>query len=174
MPENLPGVELTLRFSRHAQDPSSPFHLDVFDVQMALGSSAIVEEYLLDAKPATLQVTANRYAILTNRGSIRRVVSDFYTGYPNLVNQDAANGQYPTKGPTEFRVTGLDQTSDIVMSEAKQSQLGSCDLDRPTRMELCSLDRCLTIPGTPYANRFCTQLEAWMQSNYTGPYGAVR
>jgi hypothetical protein len=129
----------------------------------------------LYVKPTTLQVTANGYAIITNTGSIQRVVSDFYTYYTNLVNQYAANGQYPMNGPTEFRVTGLDQTSDVVMSGAQQPQL-SVLRPRPDQSTWnCAVwIDALTIPGTPYADEFYTQLEAWMQSNYTGSYGAVR
>jgi FAD/FMN-containing dehydrogenase len=129
----------------------------------------------LYVKPTTLQVTANGYAIVTNTNSIQRVVSDFYTYYTNLVNQYAANGQYPMNGPTEFRVTGLDQVSDVAMSGAQQPQLSALRPrpDQPSWNCAVWIDA-LTIPGTPYADEFYTQLEAWMLSNYTGSYGAVR
>jgi FAD/FMN-containing dehydrogenase len=129
----------------------------------------------LYVKPTTLQVTANGYAILTSTSSIQQVVHDFYTYYTNLVNQYEANGQYPMNGPTEFRVTGLDQTSDVVMSGAQQPQLGVLRPrpDHPAWNCAVWIDA-LTIPGTPYADEFYTQLEAWMQTNYTGTYAAVR
>ena len=129
----------------------------------------------LYVKPTTLQVTANGYAILTNTNNIQRVVNDFYTYYTNLVNQYAANGQYPMNGPTEFRVTGLDQVSDVAMSGAQQPQLSALRPrpDQPSWNCAVWIDA-LTIPGTPHANEFYTQLEAWMLSNYTGTYGAVR
>ena len=129
----------------------------------------------LYVKPTTLQVTANGYAILTNTGSIQHVVYDFYTYYTNLVSQYAANGQYPMNGPTEFRVTGLDQTSDVVMTGAQQPQLGALRPrpDQPTWNCAVWIDA-LTIPGTPYADQFYTQLEAWMLSHYTGSYAGIR
>jgi FAD/FMN-containing dehydrogenase len=129
----------------------------------------------LYVKPATLRVTANGYAILTNTNSIQRVVYEFYTYYTNLVNQYAAAGQYPMNGPTEFRVTGLDQTSDVVMSGAQQAQLSALRPrpDQPSWNCAVWIDA-LTIPGTPHANEFYSQLEAWILSNYTGSYAGVR
>ena len=129
----------------------------------------------LYVKPTTLQVTANGYAILCSTSSIQRVVYDFYTYYTNLVNQYASNGQYPMNGPIEFRVTGLDQTADVVLSGAQQPQLSAVRPrpDQPSWNCAVWIDA-LTIPGTPYADEFYTQLEAWMFSNYTGSYGAVR
>ncbi len=129
----------------------------------------------LYVKPTTLQVTANGYCILTSTSSIQQVAHDFYTYYTNLVNQYEANGQYPMNGPIEFRVTGLDQTSDVVMSGAQQAQLSPLRPrpDQPSWNCAVWIDA-LTIPGTPYADEFYTQLEAWMMTNYTGSYAAVR
>ena len=129
----------------------------------------------LYVKPTTLQVTANGYAILTSTNNIQRVVYEFYTYYSNLVSQYAANGQYPMNGPTEFRVTGLDQASDVVMSGAQQPQLSAIRPrpDQPSWNCAVWIDA-LTIPGTPHAEEFYTQLEAWIVSNYTGSYAGVR
>jgi FAD/FMN-containing dehydrogenase len=129
----------------------------------------------LYVKPTTLQVTANGYCILTSTSSIQQVAHDFYTYYTNLVSQYEANGQYPMNGPIEFRVTGLDQTSDVVMSGAQQAQLSPLRPrpDQPSWNCAVWIDA-LTIPGTPYADEFYTQLEAWMMTNYTGSYAAVR
>ena len=78
-------------------------------------------------------------------------------------------------GPTEFRVTGLDQVGDVAMSGAQQPQLSALRPrpDQPSWNCAVWIDA-LTIPGTPHANEFYTQLEAWMLSNYTGSYAAVR
>ena len=129
----------------------------------------------LYVRPTTLQVTANGYAILCNTGSIQQVVYDFYTYYTNLISQYAANGQYPMNGPLEFRVTGLDQTGDVVASGAQQSQLSALRPrpDQPGWNCAVWIDT-LTIPGTPYADEFYTQLEAWILANYTGSYAGVR
>jgi hypothetical protein len=129
----------------------------------------------LYVKPTTLQVTANGYTILCATSSIQQVVYDFYTYYTNLISQYQANGQYPMNGPLEFRVTGLDQTSDVVMSGAQQPQLGPLRPrpDQPAWNCAVWIDA-LTIPGTPYADEFYTQLETWLLSHYTGSYAGVR
>jgi len=129
----------------------------------------------LYVKPTTLQVTANGYTILTNTSSIQQVVSDFYTYYTNLVNQYAANGQYPMNGPIEIRVTGLDVASDVAVSGAQTPQLGPLRPrpDRPNWNCAVWLDA-LTIPGTPASDQFYAQLESWILSNYTGSYAGVR
>ena len=129
----------------------------------------------LYVKPTTLQVTANGYAIITSTSNIQRVVSDFYSYYTGLINQFASNGQYPMNGPIELRVTGLDQTSDVGVSGAQQPQLGVLRPrpDQPS-WNCCVWIDALTIPGTPHANDFYTELEAWMFQNYTGSYAAVR
>jgi FAD/FMN-containing dehydrogenase len=129
----------------------------------------------LYVKPTTLQVTANGYTILTSTSSIQQVVYDFYTYYTNLISTYEANGQYPMNGPLEFRVTGLDQTSDVVMSGAQQPQLSPLR-PRPdqTAWNCAVWIDTLTIPGTPYADEFYTQLETWLLSHYTGSYAGVR
>jgi FAD/FMN-containing dehydrogenase len=129
----------------------------------------------LYVKPTTLQVTANGYTILCNTGSIQQVVSDFYTYYTNLVNQYAANGQYPMNGPIELRVTGLDVASEVAVSGAQTPQLGPLRPrpDQPSWNCAVWIDA-LTIPGTPGAAAFYTQLESWLLSHYTGSYAGVR
>ena len=129
----------------------------------------------LYVKATTLQVTANGYTILTNTSSIQRVVSDFYTYYTNLVNQYAANGQYPMNGPIEIRVTGLDLASDVAVSGAQTPQLGPLRPrpDQPSWNCAVWLDA-LTIPGTTASAQFYAQLESWILSNYTGSYAGVR
>ncbi len=122
----------------------------------------------LYVKPTTLQVTANGYTILTNTNSIQQVVSDFYTYYTNLVNQYAANGQYPMNGPIEIRVTGLDVASDVAVSGAQTPQLGPLRPrpDQPNWNCAVWLDA-LTIPGTPASAQFYAQLESWILSPTT-------
>ena len=129
----------------------------------------------LYVKPTTLQVTANGYAILTNSNSIQQVVYDFYTYYTSLVAQYQAAGHYPMNGPLEFRVTGLDLSGDVVMSGAQQAQLSALRPrpDQPGWNCAVWIDA-LTIPGTPGADQFYAQLEAWILSHYTGAYAGVR
>ena len=61
------------------------------------------------------------------------------------------------------------------MSGAQQAQLSALRPrpDQPNWNCAVWIDA-LTIPGTPYADQFYTQLESWILSNYTGSYAGVR
>nr|MDT0664428.1 cholesterol oxidase substrate-binding domain-containing protein [Micromonospora sp. DSM 115978] len=130
---------------------------------------------LLYVRPTTLPVTANGYAILTNRSNIQRVVHEFTTYYQQRMNAYRAQGRYPMNGPVEIRVTGLDANGDVGVPSAGSPQLSAVRPrpDRPDWNVAVWLD-VLTVPGTPYANQFFREIEAWTFSNYTGTYAAVR
>ena len=66
------------------------------------------KDLLLYVKPTTLRVTANGYAVLTNRSNIQQVIYDFTNFYESQVALYQAQGNYPMNGPVEIRVTGLD------------------------------------------------------------------
>ncbi len=130
---------------------------------------------LLYVKPTTLRVTANGYAVLTNRANIQRAISEFTNYYQARVAAYQAQGQYPMNGPVELRVTGLDQTADVGVSGAQSPQL-SAVRPRPDHPEwdVAIWFDILTIPGTPYAEQFYREIEQWMFSNYSGSYATIR
>ncbi|MBB2911505.1 FAD/FMN-containing dehydrogenase [Streptosporangium becharense] len=130
---------------------------------------------LLYVRPTTLRVTANGYAILTARNNVQRVVSEFYTYYRNALNAYAAQGRYPMNGPLEIRVTGLDRPADVQVAGAVSPQLSALRPrpDHPEWDVAVWLD-ILTVPGTPYSQRFYRETEQWILGNYTGSYAAVR
>lgn len=133
------------------------------------------KDLLLYVRPTTLRVTANGYAILTNRSNIQRVVHEFCTYYQNKLNTYRNNGLYPMNGPVEIRVTGLDVDSDVRVPSAGSPQL-SAVRPRPDHPEwdvAVWLD-ILTIPGTPYSNQFYREVESWVFSNYSGSYASAR
>ncbi len=76
------------------------------------------KDLLLYVKPSTLRVTANGYAVLTNRANIQQVIYDFTTYYQSQVAAYQAQGNYPMNGPVEIRVTGLDQPADVEIASA--------------------------------------------------------
>ena len=53
------------------------------------------KDLLLYVKPSTLRVTANGYAVLTNRASIQQVIHDFITYYQSQVAAYQAEGTIP-------------------------------------------------------------------------------
>ncbi len=133
------------------------------------------KDLLLYVKPSTLRVTANGYAVLTNRAAIQQVIYDFTTYYQSQVALYEAQGDYPMNGPVEIRVTGLDTPSDVEITSATSPQLSALRLrpDQPNWDVAVWFD-ILTMPGTPYADQFYRSIEQWMFSNYTGSYAAVR
>jgi FAD/FMN-containing dehydrogenase len=133
------------------------------------------KDLLLYVKPSTLRVTANGYAVLTNRSNIQQVIYEFTNYYQSQVATYQAQGNYPMNGPVEIRVTGLDNPSDVEGTSALSPQLSALRLrpDQPDWDVAVWFD-ILTMPGTPYSDPFYRDIEQWMFSNYTGSYAAVR
>lgn len=121
------------------------------------------KDLLLYVRPTTLRVTANGYAVLCRRADVRGVLHEIYTTYTTLVDRYAAGGRYPMNGPLELRVTGLDQPGDVAIPGAVEPLL-SAVRRRPDRPDLDTaiwID-VLTLPGTPAAEEFYTELEQWL------------
>jgi FAD/FMN-containing dehydrogenase len=133
------------------------------------------KDLLLYVKPSTLRVTANGYAVLTNRASIQQVISDFITYYESQVAVFQAAGNYPMNGPVEIRVTGLDNPGDVEIASAVSPQLSALR-PRPDQpgWDVAVWFDILTMPGTPLSDAFYQGIETWMFANYTGSYAAVR
>ena len=133
------------------------------------------KDLLLYVKPTTLRVTANGYAVLTNRANIQQVIYDFTTFYQSQVAIYQAGGNYPMNGPVEIRVTGLDVPSDVETGSATTPQLSALRPrpDQPSWDTAVWFD-ILTMPGTPDAFAFYRGIEQWMFSHYTGDYATVR
>jgi hypothetical protein len=133
------------------------------------------KDLLLYVKPTTLRVTANGYAVLTERGSIQQVIHDFITFYESKVAAYQALGQYPMNGPVEIRVTGLDMPGDVNIDSPMSPPLSALRPrpDQPSWNVAVWFD-ILTMPGTPQSYQFYREVELWMFSHYVAPYAAVR
>ncbi len=133
------------------------------------------QDVLLYVKPTTARIVEAGFAIITSRASIQQVVSDFYTQYSSLLASFQSNGQFPMNGPVEIRVTGLDQTKDVVTANAQQPILSSVKPrpDHPEWDVAVWLDMG-TLPVTPGYSEFYAQMESWIWSHYTGSYATVR
>ncbi|ADP80486.1 cholesterol oxidase substrate-binding domain-containing protein [Pseudofrankia inefficax] len=133
------------------------------------------KDLTLYVRPSTLRVTANGYAILTSRANIQRVVNEFCAYYRTKLTTYQNNNQFPMNGPVEIRVTGLDAGGDVQVPSAGSPQLSALRPrpDHPEWDVAVWLD-ILTVPGTPYANQFYREVEAWVFSNYSGSYAAAR
>ncbi|MEO5873407.1 MAG: cholesterol oxidase substrate-binding domain-containing protein [Streptosporangiaceae bacterium] len=125
---------------------------------------------------STLRIVETGFAVITSRANIQKVVSEFYTQYVATVNAYKSRGQYPMNMPFEIRVNGLDQPAEVDgVSGAVTPQLSSLR-PRPDHPEwdVCVWIDMGTIPITPHANEFYTEMENWILAHYTGSYATVR
>jgi Cholesterol oxidase, substrate-binding len=130
---------------------------------------------LLYVKPTTVRIVEAGFAVVTARANIQQVVSDFYAQYTSRLNYYAGLGQYPMNGPVEIRVTGLDQTSDVLAAGAQSPILSSVRPrpDQPGWDTAVWLDMG-TLPVTAGFSQFYADMESWIWSHYTGSYATVR
>ncbi|HYN94218.1 MAG TPA: cholesterol oxidase substrate-binding domain-containing protein [Pilimelia sp.] len=130
---------------------------------------------LLYVKPTTLRETANGYAVLTGRGSVQRVVSEFAAYYRDSVAAYRARGLYPVTGQVEIRVGGLDRPEDVGVPGAQPPAL-SAVRPRPDRpdWDVAVWFDVLTFPSAPGAHAFYREMERFFFTNYDGTYATTR
>ncbi len=123
---------------------------------------------------STLRLAEGGGVVLCKRADIQRVVSEFYAKYSSLMTSYQQQGKYPMNGPIEIRVSGLDHGSAVQASGAEPPAISAL-LERTDHPEWDSAvwTNMLTIPGTPYAYDFYTEMGNWARTNYAS-YGAVR
>jgi FAD/FMN-containing dehydrogenase len=129
---------------------------------------------LLYVRPTTLRETANGYAVLTSRGSIQRVVSEFAAFYRNRLDAYRARGQFPVTGQVEIRVGGLDHPGDAGVPGASPALSAVRPRADHPEWDVAVWFDVLTFPSAPQAHAFYRELEAFFFQNYTGSYAATR
>ena len=72
-------------------------------------------------------------------------------------------------GPVEIRVTGLDHASDSIIPNAQTAALSAIKpcLEHP-EWDCAVWFDILTLPNTPYATEFYSEIETWMSQHYQG------
>lgn len=130
---------------------------------------------MLYVKPTTLRVTANGYAIICRRSDVQRILYEFGSMYRERLDAYRAAGKYPSNGPVEIRVTGVDNPADSQVAGAVDPWLSPTRRvpDRPDLDTAVWLD-ILTLPGTATAMEFFTEVEQWILSRYSGGDTRVR
>lgn len=133
------------------------------------------KDLLLYVKPTTLRVTANGYAIITKRSNIQQVLHEFAEKYESMVGEYQKINSFPMNGPIEIRVTGLDKPQESVVANAVAADLSATAPvdDKPDWDTAIWLD-ILTMPDTPDANKFYSEMEKWIYSHFSGDYATVR
>ncbi len=136
------------------------------------GSGVNLLRYL---RPGTMKVTANGYAVLCARADIQWVVSTFSAKYQQLLAEYQARGEYPVNRPMEIRVTALDDPADSGVAGAVDAWLSPTRRrpDRPQWTCAVWLDL-LTLPGTPTADDFYTEVEDWLTTTFDGSRAGLR
>ncbi|MFG3009853.1 cholesterol oxidase substrate-binding domain-containing protein [Streptomyces cinerochromogenes] len=126
---------------------------------------------LLYLRPTTLRVTANGYAVLTSRAGVQRVVHEFTAYYRRRLAAYAARGRFPVNGSVEIRVTGLDDPAATGVPGAQTPLLSALrpSAEHPEWDTAVWLD-VLTLPGTPHAEAFLSELEDFLLRRYDGRY----
>ncbi|BBH52342.1 cholesterol oxidase substrate-binding domain-containing protein [Fluviispira sanaruensis] len=127
---------------------------------------------LLYIRPSTMKVTANGYVVITKRENIQKVLNDLYKQYNYLIDKYRAQSKYPINGPLEIRVTGLDNARNLTDTSPILSSIHKVDSHPDWNVGIWI--NVLTLPGTPFANHFYTELEEWIYTNYCEPYATVR
>ncbi|MEU1011917.1 cholesterol oxidase substrate-binding domain-containing protein [Streptomyces sp. NPDC005890] len=130
---------------------------------------------LLYLRPTTLRVTANGYAVLTSRAGVQRVVHEFTRYYRERLAAYAARGRFPVNGSVEIRVTGLDDPAETGVRGARAPLLSALrpSAAHPEWDTAVWLD-VLTLPGTPYAEAFLSELEDFLLGRYDGGNALAR
>lgn len=130
---------------------------------------------MLYVKPTTLRVTANGYAIICRRSDVQRIMYEFGTMYRERLEAYRASRRFPSNGPVEIRVTGVDNPADSQVAGAVDPVLSPTRRvpDRPDLDTVVWLD-ILTLPGTATADDFFTEVEQWILDRYSSGDTRVR
>lgn len=125
----------------------------------------------------TLKVTANGYAVQMRKQDVQQAVHDFTAKFTELLAQYREQGEYPINSALEIRVTGLDNPADVTAGRTAQSPvISSLSLDpvaTQNEWDVALWLDVLTIPGTPKAGQFYSQLEEWLLQRFSGTAGRV-
>lgn len=133
------------------------------------------KDLLLYVKPTTLRVTANGYAIITKRSNVQKVLNDFVVKYEEMVTIYQDKKSWPMNGPIEIRVTGLDKAQDSTVANAVTADLSAVrPVDGKPEWDTAIWLDILTMPDTPDANKFYSEMEKWIYSHFSGDYATVR
>jgi FAD/FMN-containing dehydrogenase len=126
-------------------------------------------------RPTTLRETANGYAILTSRGQVQRVVSEFAGYYRQRLDAWAAAGRFPVNGQVEIRASGLDRPRDVAVPDARPPLLSAIrpHPDHPEYDCAVWVD-VLTQPTTEGAPEFYRELERFCLRTFNGGYALTR
>jgi FAD/FMN-containing dehydrogenase len=138
--------------------------LDQLGGAVLYGKARDLELYLKDT---TLRVTLFGWALQVRRAEVQQVASQFFQQVNGMLNASSAEGKYPINAALEIRCTTVDR-QDALPAGSPPPALSASHSVAPLDK---TLDTVIwlnvgTITGTPGANEFYTELEAWMLSTW--------
>jgi FAD/FMN-containing dehydrogenase len=135
------------------------------------GTAKNTQHYI---KATTLRVTANGGLVVVPRREVQRAVSEYYDKYRSMMASYRARGLFPINGPVEIRTSSVDRARDVLAAGAEAPALSALH-EHPDRPEWDTAIwmNILTFPGTPYADQFYMEMEAWARRNFAS-YGSPR
>jgi FAD/FMN-containing dehydrogenase len=122
----------------------------------------------LYVRPTTLRVTANGYAVLTNRANIQEVVSKTYAYLKKTLAEFQERGDFPVNGPWEVRITGLDDAADCLVPGAREALLSAARPRTDRDYDVAVWLDVLTLPGTPSSTAFYQGFEQFLLREFNG------
>jgi FAD/FMN-containing dehydrogenase len=118
-------------------------------------------------RASTLRLGASGGLVVLPRSEIQRAVSEFHAKVTSRLADHRAHGRYPINGPVEIRASGIDRAADVLVPGAEPPMLSAVRerADRP-EWDTALWINMLTFPGTPFADEFYVEMEAWARHNY--------
>ncbi|HJP80629.1 MAG TPA: cholesterol oxidase substrate-binding domain-containing protein [Pseudonocardiaceae bacterium] len=129
---------------------------------------------LLYVQPTTLRIVEGGWAVLTARANVQQVLHQFYLRYRALVAQYQDRGEFPVNGPVEIRINTVDHPADVATDAAVPWLAPTRPRPDHPEWDTCVWLDIATLPGTPAAARFYTEIETWIWATFTEPHCAVR
>jgi len=129
---------------------------------------------LLYIKDSTLRVTANGYAVQMKSGDVQQAIADFAGKFTDMLAAYQKKNLYPINAPLEIRITSLDDPAKVAVPKgttARSPVISSLSYDEVAKQngwDVALWLDVLTLPGTPGANDFYQELEAWITQTFSG------
>lgn len=134
---------------------------------------------LLYVQDSTLRVMANGYAIHLNKSDVQKAVAAFASKFRSMLQKYRNDDEYPINSPLEIRVTGLDDPTEVHLPPgqiARSPALSATIMDAmdvQNHWDVALWFDVLTIPGTPNADKFYSELEQWMLTYFSDAKNGV-
>jgi hypothetical protein len=128
---------------------------------------------LLYVQDSTLRVMANGYAIHLNKSDVQKAMAAFASKFRSMLEKYRNDGEYPINSPLEIRVTGLDDPTEVHLppgQSARSPALSATimdEMDVQNRWDVALWFDVLTIPRTPNADKFYSELEQWLLTYFS-------